>query len=205
MLTYTMNQVYRDEQLLNTARDCFNFVTIFFEVINVSATHIYHSALELSPLPSIIRKLYYHRRPVLSPRLVTGTPDAWDESMTIFSEDYSYESHAWSQCGQFVATQKQDGVEIRDPLTLGLLFTLKPTETSPPLTGPLAYSPDGHSLACLSSAAIIIWDIQAREVIKEIEWNNPRPDSLVCSLVSRFSPFHSFSSKFEAPKHSFKS
>ena len=56
-----MNQVSRNEELLNTARDCFHFVTKFFEPISVSAAYIYHSALELSPLSSIIRRLYYHR------------------------------------------------------------------------------------------------------------------------------------------------
>ena len=156
-------------------------MTSFFEVINVSATHIYHSALELSPLPSIVRTLYYHQHSNLSPRLVTGTPDPWDESIAIFSKDYSYGSHTWSQCGQFVAAQKQSAVEVRDPLTLELLFTLKPTKPIHMLTGPLAYSPDGHSLACLSNTTIIIWDIQTHEVVREIKSNSFGPGSLVWS------------------------
>jgi hypothetical protein len=49
-----MNQVAQNEQLLDTAKDCFRFVIKFFEPINVSATHIYHSALELTPLSSIV-------------------------------------------------------------------------------------------------------------------------------------------------------
>jgi len=53
-LMHTMNQVANDPQLLNTARDYFQFATNFFEVINVSAPHIYHSALELSPLSSVV-------------------------------------------------------------------------------------------------------------------------------------------------------
>ncbi|KAF9644482.1 hypothetical protein BDM02DRAFT_3150283, partial [Thelephora ganbajun] len=40
------------------ANDCFRFVTGFFEVIEESAPHIYHSALPLSPQTSIVRKLY---------------------------------------------------------------------------------------------------------------------------------------------------
>jgi len=54
MLMHTPNQAAQDNQLLDTARDYFQFTTTFFEVINISATHIYHSALELSPLSSII-------------------------------------------------------------------------------------------------------------------------------------------------------
>lgn len=181
-----MEQVVGGEQLLDTARDFFNFVTNFFEVINTSATHIHHSALELSPLSSILRKLHYHRRFVLMPRLVTGTPDSWDESVMIFSKDpsHGYESHAWSQCGRFVATQKQDAVEIRDPLTLELLSALKPAKPTA-LTGPLAYSPDGHSLACLSNTAIIIWDIQTHQMVKDIECDNSGLGSLVWSLDGR--------------------
>ena len=46
---------------------------MFFEFIDVSATHVYHSALELSPLSSVVRKLYYHRRPTPFPRVVGAT------------------------------------------------------------------------------------------------------------------------------------
>ena len=59
-------------------------------------------------------------------------------------------------------------VEIRNQLTFELLTTLQPTETAPPLTGPLAYSPDGRSLACGSNTAIVIWDIQTGGVAREI-------------------------------------
>ncbi|KAF9645947.1 hypothetical protein BDM02DRAFT_3062746, partial [Thelephora ganbajun] len=46
------------EELLDIARDYSHFVATFFEPISVSATHIYHSALELSPLSSIVRRRY---------------------------------------------------------------------------------------------------------------------------------------------------
>ena len=49
-----MNQVARNEELLGAARDYFQFATKFFEPISVSAPHIYHSALELSPLSSVV-------------------------------------------------------------------------------------------------------------------------------------------------------
>jgi len=59
-------------------------------------------------------------------------------------------------------------VEIRNQLTLELITILQPPETIPDLTGPLAYSPDGRSIACASNTAIIIWDIQTGGVAKEI-------------------------------------
>ena len=48
------NQVAKDSQLRDTAQDYLHFVAKFFEPINASATHIYHSALELCPASSIV-------------------------------------------------------------------------------------------------------------------------------------------------------
>ena len=152
-----MNQVVKDSQLLDIARDYFQFVTKFFEIIRVSATHIYHSALELCPMSSIIRKLYYHWRITRLPNVAIGTPDSWDQTIAI-SEKHHYQRYTWSPCGRFVAAQTEEAVEIRDQLTLELITVLQPTETTPCLTGPLAYSPDGRSVACVSNAAILIWD-----------------------------------------------
>jgi len=163
-----VNQIAKDEELLNIAKDYFRFVTKFFEVIDVSAPHIYHSALELCPTSSIIRKLYYHRRITHLPKVVIGTPDLWDSTIAISGNDYYNGLCAWSPCGQFVAAQTWGAVEIRDQLTLELVITLQPSGTVRRLTGPLSYSPDGHSIACASDTAITIWDIQTGGVAKEI-------------------------------------
>jgi len=40
MLTFAINQVSGDEELFDTARDYFNFVTTFLESINLSAVHV---------------------------------------------------------------------------------------------------------------------------------------------------------------------
>ena len=143
-------------------------MTKFFDVINVSATHIYHSALELCPLSSIIRKLYYHQRINRSPKVVVGAPDSWDQAIAVSRKDHHYGHCTWSPCGRFVATQTRGSVEIRNQLTLELITILQCTETVPYLKGPLAYSPDGRSIACASYDDIIIWDIQTGGVAKEI-------------------------------------
>jgi len=181
MLIHTLNQVAEDNQLLNTARDYFRFTTGFFEIINVSATHIYHSALELSPLSSIIRKLYYSQRPCPSPRVVLGVPDSWDDSIASISTEHSndististkqsnYKSSNWSPCGNFVAVVTGGNVEIRGALALNLLFTLQSTTNIRHKDG-LSYSPNGHSLACCSDTAIIIWDTQTGGVIRQIDY-----------------------------------
>jgi len=61
-----------------------------------------------------------------------------------------------------------NAVEIRNQLTTELITTLHSTETTPDLAGPLAYSPDGRSIACTSNTAIIIWDIQTGGVANKI-------------------------------------
>lgn len=170
MLTIT-EQVAKDGELLKTARDCFYFVTTFFEPISASAMHIYHSALELCPLSSIVRKLYY-RSPhhiTSSPRVIAGSPDSWDQTISISSKDYDNGLCAWSPCGRFVAVRTQSAIEIRNQLTLELLTVLQPTESSPLLTGSLAYSPDGRSIACASGVGVLIWDIQTGGVARGIE------------------------------------
>jgi WD40 repeat protein len=165
-----VNQVAKDSQLLDIARDFFHFVTKFFEPISASATHIYHSALELCPTSSTVRKLYYDRCNRINhvPRVLVGTPDFWDQTISI-STGSRYEDCAWSPCGRHIAARTSDTVEIRNQLTLELLTTLRPTKDSISLRGPLAYSPDGRSIACSSSSAIIIWDIQTGGVLKQDE------------------------------------
>jgi WD40 repeat protein len=161
--------VARDHQLLDTARDYFHFTTTFFEVIDVSATHVYHSALELSPLSSIVRRFYYYQRPHLSPRVVVGIPDSWDPSTAASTKHSYYLSSAWSPCGQFIAAVAKGVVEIRDAHTLELLSTPQPTKVTTTFRSGLAYSPDGCSLAGCSDTGIVIWDTQTGGVIKVIE------------------------------------
>src|ERR1700679_660655 len=110
-----MSQFSKDDRLLNTARDCFHFVTKFFEPINASATHIYHSALELCPTSSIVRELYYNRagRITRLPRVVVGPPDSWDSTISISGKG-DYGSCTWSPCGRFVAALMGNTAEIRN-------------------------------------------------------------------------------------------
>ena len=106
----------------------------------------------------------------------------WDWSIVLSNTDYCESSVAWSPCGQFVAIQAKEVVDIRDVLTFGLLFTLRPTKLPSRLTGTLAYSPDGRSLACASDNAIVIWDIQTGGVAGNLEYGKSYSDSLVWSL-----------------------
>ena len=176
-----INQVSRNEELLNTVRDYFYFVTRFFELISVSATHIYHTALELSPLSSIIRRLYYHWRHTPSPRVMVGNQDSWDPWLAA-SGEYDHSLCTWSPCGRFAAAWNGEGVEIRDPLSFELLSTLMPTEPTQEFVDELACSIDGCSVASIFGNSLTIWDIQTGGVAKETELRSAYNFSLVWSL-----------------------
>jgi len=187
-ITNNPNQVTGGQQLLNTAADYFQFVTKFFEIIKLSAPHIYHSALELSPQSSIVREQYHFKFfQDHGPRVIYGVPSSWKPAIV----NCSYGSYTWSPCGQFIAAQTPTSVEIRDTLTLDKHSTLQPTIPIPKDLKPinhspnaLAYSPDGHSLAGCFGTVATIWDIQTGGVIKEIECGavDASPKSFVWSL-----------------------
>lgn len=166
--THTLNQVAKDHQLLDTTMDYFHFVTTFSELINTSATHIYHSALELSPLSSIIRKFYHYQRPCPSPRVVIGIPDSWESKSSISANHSYYISSTWSPSGQSIAAATERGVRLWDSLSLKPLSAFQSTKATIRLRHGLAFSPDGHSLAGCSDAGMIIWDTQTGGMVKEI-------------------------------------
>ena len=199
-----MNQASGNEELLETARDCFRFITKFFEPINVSAVHIYHSALELSPLSSIVRRLYYHRRQSPFQRVAAGIPDAWEEIIYLHSLS-DYDTYTWSPCGRFVAVSALQTVDIQDPLSSELLFTLTPPDTH--CTGQLSYSPDGHSLALRSRTSLTIWDIQTGGVTRQIECSATYTYSLawsldgatICAIAQAGMDYYGSKSSFQPP------
>ncbi|KAF9789294.1 hypothetical protein BJ322DRAFT_1105154 [Thelephora terrestris] len=161
-------KVARDHHLLKTARDYSQFITNFFEVINASATHIYHSALELSPLSSIIRKNYYYKQQHNSPRVVVGVEDAWKPTSATSTKNSYYMPFTWSPSGYLLAVVAKEGVEIWDALTLKLLSTLHSSKATAEFRCGLAYSPDGHSLATCFDASIVVWDTQTGGEVTKI-------------------------------------
>ena len=159
--------------LLDTASDCFHFVTEFFEVISTSATHIYNSALALTPKSSIVRKLY-SRFVHPSPRVVVGLPTSWDPRIASVVLLTQYPDLTWSPCGRFVAVSTNTGIEFRDSTTLEKLSALESPMGLSQSAVAITYSPNGRLLACACTRpssfeiAIAIWDIQTGGIVKAI-------------------------------------
>jgi len=179
------------DSLLNTTTDCLRFVTEFFEVISQSAPHIYHSALPLTPQSSIVWKLYGQQTHSLIARVVRGIPITWDSCTASAGVETEPCDGVWSPCGKFIAVNSKGGVEIQDSNTLEKLFFLRLHDPMDDIRS-LAFSPDGHLLACTLSAFertlpsvfpssrytdsiprnrqnIVTWDIQTGIIIKEFE------------------------------------
>ena len=138
--------------LLDTAGDYFRFVTEFFEIISRSGTHIYHSAIQLAPRSSIVRKLYneHIHSPML--KIVTGVPDLWDSCTASVVVTGVATCAVWSPCGRLIAVLLEHSgshrIEVRDSNTLEVVSILQPpTGVHRAFSGRLAFSPDERLLA----------------------------------------------------------
>ena len=177
--------------LLHTAGDCFHFVTEFFEVINISATHIYTSALALTPETSIVRKLYSRYVPT-SPRVVVGLPTSWDPRTASISLSTDHPNVIWSPCGRCVAISTDTGIEIRDSTTLEKLTALKSPMNLSLSAVSITYSPNSRFLACACTrpfafwVAIAIWDVQTGGIVNVIhDGERGYPRSMLYSADAR--------------------
>jgi hypothetical protein len=161
-------------------------VTAYFEVINMSAPHIYHTALVLAPQESIVRKLYQsHAHPFT--RLVHGAPISWDLHIAATAFPSKISLAVWSPCNEFVAIAffETQTVDVLDPVTLQQLQTLKLPQDTYHIFGALIFSPNGHVLTCFSqrykdegfegeeTVLLVNWDLQTGGVTSIIRWPEP--------------------------------
>ena len=132
----------------------------FFEVISLSAPHIYHSALPLSPQTSIIREMYKQYTHPL-PRVVRGLPSSWDPTAVISHSDISPYNAVWSPCNRVIAIVDDRAVVILDAATLSRLDTFEiPSARYYYEYWQPSFSPDGHCLTLLGVGELISWDLQ---------------------------------------------
>ena len=136
--------------LKDTVADCLRFVTEFFEVISQSGPHVYHSALQLAPRSSIVRKLYGQQMSSPMARIVTGVPVSWDSCVASAGAMENALHAVWSPCGRFIACAFGNKVQVRDANTLERVSVLEPrSKVSDVFSAFVAFSPDGRTLACM--------------------------------------------------------
>ena len=143
---------------LDLVNDYFRFVIGFFEIITISAPHIYRSALPLSPRDSIVRKVY---KPYLQrlPRVVHGLPISWESAVTTVRHSDPIKEAAWSSCSRFVVVSLPGTIEILDAATLKRLQTFAHPQTE--IIQWFSFSPDSHSLTWFGQEhGLTTWDLQ---------------------------------------------
>ena len=214
---------------LDLVNDCLCFVTRFFEAINASAPHIYHSALPLCPRTSLVWGLY---EPYANPfvRLVHGTPNSWDLHAATFKCNDKINNIAWSPCSRFIAVTfcSYSEIQILDAVTLDQLFTMSPIISRISIgfyesdeNGYLSFSPNGHVLTYCKWGCICSWDLQTGGLIchmkinyfdydskarlylcpKPIIYSDPYPKSLISSECGAMVGFCSLSWVFLSSTH----
>lgn len=144
-------------QILNLAKDYSRFVIEFFDLISTSASHIYISALPLSPRTSMVCKIYMQYAHPLA-RVVYGLPTSWEPIVATTYYNSTGDAAAWSSCNRFIAISRSGMVEICDAATLNPLTTfISPLSTT---TYWLSFSSDNHLLTQFNDENFITWDLQ---------------------------------------------
>ena len=150
--------------LPDTALDFLRFVTGFFDVIQQSGPHIYHSALLLTPQSSVIRNLYSHQIHPQASKVVCGIPTSWDSCTASAGAEHKVLDAAWSPCGRFIAASLRGEIQIHDSNTLERLSVFyPPLEFDLPSFEFLAFSLDGRLLAyvCGISNRLVVLPVSA--------------------------------------------
>ena len=141
----------------NLVRDYIRFAITFFEVINASAPHIYHSALLLSPRTSITYEMHkQHTHPLA--KVVQGMLISWEPVVATASFN-SLVDAVWSPCNRFIAVTTSQFVGILDAVTLSQLSIFN-YYTYAGGYWLLGFSPDSRRLTLCTCDNLFSWDLQ---------------------------------------------
>jgi WD40 repeat protein len=142
-----------DANLMAVVKDSQRFVLRFFEAIELSAAHIYESALLLSPSSSLVRTLYQDQ---LSMDLkLNDIDDAWDACIRTIRSQSHVQCAVFSHKDDLVAVGEEGVVEIFEVATGQRRATLVTKYD----VKSLAFSPDDNIIATRSDK-VHIWDFQ---------------------------------------------
>jgi len=125
----------------------------------VSAAHIYHSALPLSPRTSIVRRVYEQYADPLM-RIVQGVPMSWNPAIMAVKCSNPIGRVVWSPCSRFIAIDCPTETQILDATTLGRVKSLPQQEER--ASQLLTFSAESRLLTRLSEEPeeFISWDLQ---------------------------------------------
>ena len=195
----------QESPTLNLVGDYLRFVITFFEAINVSAPHIYHSALLLSPRTSITYEMHkQHAHPLA--RVVQGIPVSWEVVAATANFDEDLDDVAWSPCNRFIAVANPKFVEVFDAVTLSRLSIFDHSYAGRGQL--LGFSPDSRCLTLFTSERLINWDLQTGGplgiILSRLDRQYMRPfsfkhseDGKVVAVAYRFPTAHNNDQKHD--------
>ena len=164
------------------ANDCLRFTMHFFQPIQQSTQHIYHSALPLSPTSSIFSSMSSPEQTRISH--FYGRPGHWGSVVRTIPGDFTcMTTIGRGSTAQIAAACGDRTVRIYDSVTGDLRLSLSPAFPIQEMTG----LPDGSILVCTHSGSplITLWDIQTGGLVQTFtsEWG---VESTTVSLNGRY-------------------
>jgi len=154
---------------LDVTTDCLRFTLRFFRPIQMSAQHIYHTALPLSPEASILRLSFFENHPSCEEGLTTlqvlpsNLSTIWGGILGTIRADPGRFTHV-AVVGKSIAAVCEDNtVKVYDAVTGVLRLSLNVSRQVTKTEG----SSDGYILFCAHqrSREITLWDMQTGGLI----------------------------------------
>ena len=148
--------------------DSERFILAHFDVIRDSPSHIYHTALTLSPSTSWLRDCYKDEI-VKGVRVLMGLPDNWDIcSRAVFIEG---RPSAFAYRGSVIAVGTEFETQVFDSTTGSMIAKmLEPTFDA---ISSLAFSLDGTLLVVgCDGGFFTLWDVQTGRAIRSVYYTS---------------------------------
>jgi WD40 repeat protein len=158
-----------DGPLPDLATDCLRFTLHFFQLMQMSAQHIYHTALPLSPETSVLRLRFLESRSSWEEDWTTryasysSIPATWGPILRTIKDDSGCFTHVTVAGQGIIAICADNTVNVYDGVTGVLKISLNAPQQVTSVEG----SPDGSLLFFLHGLAhgITVWDTQTGGLI----------------------------------------
>jgi len=158
-----------DSSIHDPTNDCLRFALHFFRPMQISAQHIYHTALPLSPEGSILRSRFFENhspwREDMTTQQVSSSsiPTTWGPIFRTIKTDSGNFTHVTVAGQRIIAMCEDNIVNMYDAVTGVLRLSLNP----PQQVTKAESSPDGSVLFFAHQRAreITVWDTQTGGMI----------------------------------------
>ena len=166
--------------LRSLAEDCLRFTMHFFHPIQQSASHVYHSALPLSPRTSMFHSKTLKDKTKI--RVFHGQADAWGVTVRTIPTSSKNITCMEAFSNKIAAACDDNTVGIYDSITGVLKLSMSLADPVKVIRG----SPDGLILFCAhKTPSITVWDMQTGGLVHTFHLGGSAQDIAV-SLEGRY-------------------